>query len=227
MHWSPCNVEVSLKAFLSFIWSAWLFIPAEVIFSCHCPGKFVLLLLGQFSSELINGPHLQVILGNYILQIILGSVFYVARDLLLAQWQQVSCAEATSAALSKFLWCEWPRLLRDEVCVCKLIRQDAEHLKLPPALGNWGCPQSCDLPILNIIWGLKANESIMRTLAASLQKSSGWTQRSWALDGNWIFINSCESVPKQLGHINEFLYDRGKTRYYRDLLSASVWCMRK
>lgn len=158
---------------------------------------------------------------------ILEGVFYFARNLLVAWWQQVSCAKATSAALSKFPWCEWPRLLRDEVCIRKLIRQDAEHLQLPPVLGNWGCPQSCDLPILNIIWGLKANESIMRTLAASLQKSSGWTQRSWALDGNWIFINLCESVPKQLGHINEFFYYRGRTRYYRDLLSASVWCMRK
>lgn len=139
------------------------------------------------------------------------------------RWGDRSCSE-------QFLWCERPHLLQHKVGICKLIGQDAESLQLPLALEKWGCSQSfIDAKHIAdfIMWGLKANESITRSLAASLQDSSGWTQRSWVLDGNWIFINSCESVLKQLGHINEFFYYGGRTRYCRDVLPASVWCMRK
>lgn len=59
-----------------------------------------------------------------------------------------SCAEVTRAALSKILCCE---RLQDKVCICKLIGQDAECLQLPLALDSWGCSQSCDLLILNIL----------------------------------------------------------------------------
>lgn len=136
-------------------------------------------------------------------------------------WGDRSCSE-------KFLWCERPHLLQHSIC--KLFGQDAESLQLPLALEKWGCFQSfVDTKHIAdfIMWGLKANESTTRSLAASIQGSSGWTQRSWVLDGIWIFINSCESVLKQLGHINEFFYYRGRTRHCRDLLPASVWCMRK
>lgn len=137
-------------------------------------------------------------------------MFHFARNLLPAWWQQASCAEVTSAALSKFPWCERTCLLQDKVCIWKLIGQDAECRQLPqfrlfPELWFTDIKHIAYF----IIWGRKANESIVKPLAASLQESSGWTQRSWALDGNWIFINSCESVLKQLEHINEFFYYGG------------------
>lgn len=195
----------------------WCFCVNSVL---RCAQKLPFPSSGQFSSKLKNHLHLQVIFPGRCVLLCKKSAPSMARTGVLC-WGDRSCSE-------QFLWCERLRLLQHSVC--KLIGQDAEGLQLPLALEKWDCSQGfIDTKHVAdfIMWGLKARESITRSLAASLQDSSGWTQRSWVLDGNWIFINSCQSVLKQLGHINEFFYYGGKTRYCRDLLPASVWCMRK
>lgn len=199
MHCLPCNVEVCLKA------SLFLHLVCRPVF---------------IKAEKSPTPPSCFFFPGRCVLLCKKSAPSVAMTGVLCQGDR-SCPE-------QFLGCERARLLQHSIC--KLMGQEAESHQLPLTLEKWGCSQSFTdtKHIADFrMWGLKANESITRSLAASLRDSSGWTQRSWVLDGNWIFINSCESVLKQLGHINEFFCYEGRTRYCRDLLPASVWCMRK